>query len=413
MTLRNRFLLVGLGVLVFVITTPVIVLYALGYSFDLDTKQITKTGSLVAKSQPNRAEIYIDDKLQKNKTDSTIRFLLPGDYTIKISKDGYQSWTKRLNLRAGLVTWANHERDFVTLFYNSAKEKSHRITSLSAVSIPDNQGVIVEGSEISVINGDRLIVERLNLAVPSFATPASLPSNQTLFYLLRYSPSRAFSAEQISASKHLEANDNFAVILIGTDLFVAKGQTISAFATKVSGFTLENEHLWYVEGNTLKHSNLNLGIAETISTLPSSPITSRVIRGESHIFLIMDQNLYALNDSAEEIYRGVNYAYWDKRTDRLVFANNNEVLLFDPSSFRTELIIRSSSVLSQPVVNSQTGYLFFINEDKIKAIELDGRDHRNVYTIASKPAKSFLISEDGKLLTIFTDTDMQTLEIRE
>ncbi|HYC79402.1 MAG TPA: PEGA domain-containing protein [Candidatus Binatia bacterium] len=413
MTLRNRFLLVGLGVLVFIITTPVIVLYALGYSFDLETRQITKTGSLIVRSEPNKADIFIDDKLQKDKTDSTLRFLLPGDYNIKISKNGYQSWTKRLNVRSGIVTWANHDREFITLFYETPKEKSQRNTSLSAVSVRNNEAVIVEGSELSIMNGNRQNITDLNLPVPVFSTQAALPSNQTLYDLLRYAPSRSFTAEQISSSKHLEANDNYAVILIGTDLYVSRGQTVSLLVSDVSGFTLENEHLWYVQQNTLKHSNLNLGISETISTLPNNPVNSQVIRGESHIFLIMDQNLYALNDTADEIYRGVNYAYWDSQMDRLVFANNNEALLFNPENFRTELIIRSSTSISQPVINKRTGYLFFINEDKIKAIELDGRDHRNVYTIASKPAKSFLISEDGKLLTIFTDTEMQTIEIRE
>ncbi len=413
MTLRNRFLLVGIGIVVFVTTTPIIVLYALGYSFDFESKQIIKTGSLVVKSQPQDAEIYIDDKLQKNHTDSTIRFLLPGDFNIKISKTGYQSWTKRLNIRPGIVTWANHDRDFVSLFYESPKERAQRDTSMSAISTTRNEAVILENAEISTQNANRLNSVRLNLSVPIFTSNASLPSNETLYYLLRFPTSRMFTADQISASKHLEANDDYAVILIGTDLFISRNQTISPFAGKVSGFTLENEHLWYVESNTLKHANLSLNISETVSTLPYIPINSHVVRGESHIFLILDQNLYALNDSAEEIYRGVDYAYWDSQSDKLVFANNNEALIFNPNNFKTELIIRSSSMINQPIVNERTGYMFFINEDKVKAIELDGRDHRNVYTIAAQPAKSFLLSDDGKLLSVFTDTNMQILEVRE
>jgi hypothetical protein len=412
MTLRNRFLLVAFGMVIFILTTPVIVLYALGYKFDLPTRQIVKTGSLIVKSEPKKGNIYIDDILQPRKTDATVRFLLPGDYNVKVSRDGYQDWTKRLNIRSSLVTWANHEREFVALFLQNPEEKESRKVSQSAISVMERQAAVAEGTQVSWYNPDKATFEKISTQVPAFTPPATIPDPTQLYYLMRYPSVRMFSSEQISNAKQLEANENYAAILVGTNLFQVKGSQISLLSGSVSGFHLEDEHLWYVEGNTLRHTNLNLGVIENVKTLNSTPLHSAVIRGSSYLFLVLDGTLYAFNDELEEVQRGVTYAYWDNASARLVYANNNEVLVLDPVSFKRDLIIRSSTTVQQPIINRETGYLFFINESKVKAIELDGRDHRNVYTILSQPAESFLLSEDGKILTIFTDTEMKAYRIR-
>lgn len=402
----------GLFITIFIICTPIAVLYALGYKFDLSTRQITKTGSLMTRSEPTRSLIYIDDKLQSARTGGSIRFLLPGDYNLKIDREGYQSWTKRLSIKSGLVTWANHDREFVTLFYDEPKIKETRAVSQISVSIKQNSATIVESDGVSSYNPDRQNLQKISSQAPAINPPVVFPNEESTYFFLRYAPAKTFTPEQLTGSKQLESNDRYGVLLKGGNLLIAHSGSVSTFATEISGFHLDNEHLWYIESNVLKHANLNMGIVEQIAVLPYAPVNSMVIRGDSQIFLILDQTAYALNDKIEEIHRGVFYAYWDNEYSRLVLANNNEALLFDPGAFRTELIIRSSSPISQPISNRRTGYMFFINEDKIKAIELDGRDHRNVYTIANIPAKSFLLSEDGQDLTVFTDTSLTSMEIR-
>jgi hypothetical protein len=412
MTLRNRFLLVGFGIIVFVICTPVAVLYALGYQLDIETGQVTKTGSLVVKSEPTKSLVYIDGKLQKNKTNSTIRFLLPGDYNFTIDRDGYQSWTKRLNIRSGIVTWANLNREFVTLFYDAPKPKGNLPAEVTSVSALRNSATIINSTGVWSYDPNSQDLQQVSSETPAFNPPASLPDSESLHDFLRFEPARKFTAEQLATAKRLESNNEYAALLSAGNLYVSKDTGVAVFAAATSGFRLENENLWYVEGNYLKHANLNIGLIEQVATLPYAPNNSQVIRGDSQVFLILDQNAYALNDVAEEIQRGVTSAYWDNSSNRLIMSNANEVLTFDPGAFKTELVIRSSSTISEPKVNSQTGYLFFINEDKIKAIELDGRDHRNVYTITSEPAKAFLLSNDGKVLTTFTDTGLSWMEIR-
>jgi hypothetical protein len=413
MTLKNRFMIVGLGMIVFILITPVIILYALGYKLDLQARQVVKTGSLIIFSRPEKAQIYIDDTLQAKKTDGTIRFLLPGDYNVKVSKAGYQSWTKRLNVKSSLVTWANHEREFITLFYEQPIVSQNKEVSQSAISIMERKAVASEKGRLSEYDPDSGEFKSMSTALPTLPAPITFSNKSHLYYWMRYPSASFFTPEQLAAARQLQANESYATALVGSDLMVVKNNVASAYSGNVSGFILENEHLWYVQDNQVKHVNLAMGIIDPVTTLHYSPFNSIILRGNSHLFLVLDQTLYALNDKLEEVQRGVSYAYWDEPTSRLVVATSNEALLFDPVSFKKDLIIRSSTAITQPIVNKETGYLFFLNENKLKAIELDGRDHRNVYTISTDPANSFLVSQDGSLATLFTDLNIKTLNIRE
>lgn len=68
---------------------------------------VAGTGLLAANSFPPGAEVYINDKLT-TATDDTLN-LAPGQYTVKINKDGYLPWEKLLEVQAELVTQTNAE----------------------------------------------------------------------------------------------------------------------------------------------------------------------------------------------------------------------------------------------------------------------------------------------------------------
>src|SRR3989344_1915064 len=117
MRLRNRLLLIALGMVIFAIVTPALVLFARGYKYDFEENKIVKTGVLVVRTRPDQASVFLDDKLQPSTTPLNLRFLPPKDYLVRVEKDGYKPWSKRLPVKAEFVSWANLNREFLTLFF--------------------------------------------------------------------------------------------------------------------------------------------------------------------------------------------------------------------------------------------------------------------------------------------------------
>jgi hypothetical protein len=87
--------------LFFFITLTTIIIYARGYRLDLEKKSLKSTGIIAATSNPKAAKIYVNGEL-KGVTDTNLT-LPPENYSIEIKKEGYTSWSKKINLKGELV----------------------------------------------------------------------------------------------------------------------------------------------------------------------------------------------------------------------------------------------------------------------------------------------------------------------
>ena len=74
--------------------------FARGYQISTNGKiGFMATGIISATSKPKGASVYVNDKLI-TATDDTIN-LPPDEYTIKIVKDGYLPWQKKIQVKNG------------------------------------------------------------------------------------------------------------------------------------------------------------------------------------------------------------------------------------------------------------------------------------------------------------------------
>jgi len=107
MTRRTRRIIFYFFVLIFIIFVPLIIFYALGYTFDWEKKTVVATGGIYLKSAPSGADIYINDN-PKGKTTKLIRRLPPKIYDIEITKTDFHPWHKELTVEPKLVAKANN-----------------------------------------------------------------------------------------------------------------------------------------------------------------------------------------------------------------------------------------------------------------------------------------------------------------
>ncbi|MBI2025985.1 MAG: PEGA domain-containing protein [Candidatus Levybacteria bacterium] len=96
-------LLVGLLILV----TAGVILYGMGYRFSLNkgNPAVSGTGLLVTTSVPDGAQVFINEHLT-TATDNTIN-LEPAEYNVKIFKDGYFPWQKKIIIKKEVVSKAD------------------------------------------------------------------------------------------------------------------------------------------------------------------------------------------------------------------------------------------------------------------------------------------------------------------
>lgn len=119
-------LIISFSILVFlIISTTLVVLYSRGYRFwfEKGKPDISGTGLLVTTSKPDGAQVFINDHLT-TATDSTIN-LTPGEYDVRIYKDGYFPWTKHVTVQREVVLKVD-----ATLFPNAPKLESITTTGV-------------------------------------------------------------------------------------------------------------------------------------------------------------------------------------------------------------------------------------------------------------------------------------------
>lgn len=85
------------------VSAAIAVYFAKGYSFNPKEGRLVGTGIITVTSVPDAASVYIDGHLT-TATDATISNLSPKEYTVKVIKEGFIPWEKKVEVKEGLVT---------------------------------------------------------------------------------------------------------------------------------------------------------------------------------------------------------------------------------------------------------------------------------------------------------------------
>ncbi|MFC1644374.1 PEGA domain-containing protein [Candidatus Omnitrophota bacterium] len=90
---------------IYVVFCPLMVLYALGFIYKPGVEGgVTETGLIYLSTAPAGATIYMKDSLYTQKTPASIQELLPGEYLIKMTLEGYKPWAQTVPVEAKKAT---------------------------------------------------------------------------------------------------------------------------------------------------------------------------------------------------------------------------------------------------------------------------------------------------------------------
>lgn len=99
----KRFL-ITVATVIFIATVAIAAVYlSKGYTFSATEKKLKGTGIITVTSIPDGASVYVDGHLT-TATNATLSQLSPKTYEIKLVKEGFISWEKKIEVKEGLVS---------------------------------------------------------------------------------------------------------------------------------------------------------------------------------------------------------------------------------------------------------------------------------------------------------------------
>lgn len=120
----------------FLIAGAWLLVYSFGYRVDWEALQISQTGGLYLKTSPKITDVFLDGENTNKKsgllsTGIFIQNLFPRTYQLKISKEGYFDWSKKVKIESSLVNNFSH---VVLLPQSPLKENIYNATSTAEIT---------------------------------------------------------------------------------------------------------------------------------------------------------------------------------------------------------------------------------------------------------------------------------------
>jgi len=143
---------------VFIIVTG-LVFVTLGYRFDTDNGRVEQGGLLQFATIPSGATIEIDGVAISPKTPAKSS-VLAGTHKFVMWRDGYETWQKTLDIKAGTLTWLNYARlvpknrtvtsvaQYTSIHASLATVDGHAILVQQDATVPTFQLVNLQSDDI-------------------------------------------------------------------------------------------------------------------------------------------------------------------------------------------------------------------------------------------------------------------------
>lgn len=421
MTIATRRFLYIAFILAFSIITPWVISYAAGYqlSFSLSKPlQFQKTGMLILNSSPDQAMIYLNGNIQQifskkyfgkifgsNQsyilTPAKIKNLLPGEYDVRLEKDGYWLWQKKLTVKGGESTYAedvylfknnlpfliadgevknslltSDGKRLITLTIDNlfitntsddtTKKIALKITADNFSLSPDEKRLII-GNFVYDIDGD---AEPISLAGSVGQDALNFQWNKTANDKIIYISSSNNGSQ--NTLKEVNLTDLSIRHIIATEkienYFIKDGiiYIINAIGNQKRIYIYDSEHV--------RLTDFELSKSDDYSFINSNNNLINLFNNrQKTLYLINPKNKFQI----EEIINNVSFASWINN-NKLLYGNDFEIWIYDMQYNQKSLLTRVSSSIQKAMLHPSDNYIIFVTENTIKTIELDDREKRNI-----------------------------------
>lgn len=370
-----------------IFATVGIIFYGKGYIFNFEKGkiEISVNGLLAATSNPDGAGIYINDHLT-SATNNSIS-LSPGEYDVKIAKDGYFPWKKKIKIEKEVVT-----STYALLFPTAPKLENITDTGVTNPII-DPSGTKIAYTISSFDSPRKNGVYILDMTLRPILTLRSASSQIADDTLDRFSEallSWSPDSREILATISGEANNDTTYLL--KESFNENPQDVTQTLEEVKT-AWENDKNALIKSQIFGFSPKLKSFINDVEILAWSPDKTKflyIATGSATLPLFINPPLIGTNSTPEErtFLKDTIYIY-DIKEDK---------------NFRID--IESAGLRNQERLSlswfSDSKHIIHVNDKKIYIMEYDGQNKTIIY--AGPFIDNYVFPwPDGPKLVMLTD----------
>lgn len=164
---KNLKVIIAEAIMVVAVIATVVILALIvsGYWINSDF-EVERQGMLQVSSVPTGANVEIDGESSWLQRTNTSKTLPSGEHTVKLTRDGYDSWSKTINIREGLLYRLHYPRLFLN---DRLTEKLQSIKGATFATVSPNHETLLlvnKTTEWNLINldNDEIKTTKLNIA---------------------------------------------------------------------------------------------------------------------------------------------------------------------------------------------------------------------------------------------------------
>ncbi|MDD3301287.1 MAG: PEGA domain-containing protein [Patescibacteria group bacterium] len=382
-----RDLMFILFIVLFVVITFLLSLYATGYRLDfnrlLKGHILQKTGTLILASTPKGADIYLDGKQTKSSgsifgdyatTPAKVKNLLPKEYLVEVKLDGYWPWEKKMTIYGGQSTYAEN----IVLFKRCVPTEAEESLAESCV---DN------------LSGEINDVATAELLKTKLGNPEKIKSeNNSLFFFGGKNKISSYNQRNEEAKEILKANEQEEYLD-----FLPKDGKLFVIVKTDSRIELRDYDL---ENNIINQS-INLPGAWRYELSSNQKNILAAYNPDSRNLFLFDKE--KLNPRGGAIG---NTNYWNWLEDeKLLIAGDFEITTFDSKNSNRQLITRISEKVTGLAWSKKKKYLIYTTDKSINSIDLYEGSGRITKLLDGNKISQPRLDEKNKILYFQADNN--------
>ncbi len=355
--------------LFFVVVLASVIAYARGYRFDIEKRLVKSTGIISATSNPKAAKIFINGEL-KGVTDTNLT-LPPENYLVEIKKEGYTSWSKKINLKGELVV----NVDPVLFPVNPSLSPLTNLGIIKAVASDDGDKIVL------IASGSAYLFDAGKKTLPFFPPLNKIVDLSLLPNIIDYKNIKvSFSPDQkqvIFASPDVKSEQSYLLSLDENnlnplDVTLSKEALIQAWQNEKN-----KNNAKILETFPKDFDKIASASFEVVSFSPNETKVLYKAKESVELPLMIKPSLISTNQTPEErsVIKEKVYVYDRKEDKNFQLLSPNLKWYFDSRHFVVE------------------------EEKKISIVDYDNTNKQTIY---SGPFESFFFNatNDGKIVVL-------------